>query len=197
MRSRWLWGDVGAAVNDEPSLEFLRKLAAEEKWDAAISYCAYLLPRREAVWWGCQSLRRIISRPAPPDSAALDAAEAWVREPEDYLRRSALDLGTQGDPGRPATWMALGAGWSGGSVAPPEFGVVLATPYQTARAIRAGLLIAMSTIAGVDIASTFKPCIDDGIGIGNWTSWIDLRTARDRVGLRSNHRLLQRCRLLR
>jgi Family of unknown function (DUF6931) len=155
--------DVGAEPCDEPALDFLKRLVAEEKWEAAVSYCCYLLPRREAVWWGCQSLRRIQPHRAPKDGTALDLAEAWVREPEERNRRAALDFGTEADHRAPATWMALAAGWSGGSVVPPELGVAYAPPYQTARAIRAGLMIAMSYVATEDIPRLMKPCIESGI----------------------------------
>jgi|SRR5687768_9888803 hypothetical protein len=155
--------DVGAEPCDEPALDFLRRLAEEEKWEAALAYCAYLLPRRQAVWWGCQSLRRIQPHRTPKDTAAIEIAEAWVRDPEEQNRRAALDYGTEGDHRAPATWMALAAGWSGGSVVPLEIGVAYAAPYQTARAIRAGLMIAMSYVATDDIPRLMRPCIENGI----------------------------------
>ena len=49
--------DVGTDPGNEPPLTFLQSLVEKESWDKAVSFCAYLLPRREAVWWGCQSLR--------------------------------------------------------------------------------------------------------------------------------------------
>ena len=58
--------DVGIEPSGEPSLTFLRALVAREAW-IRHSFCAYLLPRREAVWWGCQSVRRIYPRPTPPE----------------------------------------------------------------------------------------------------------------------------------
>jgi hypothetical protein len=155
--------DVGAEPSDEPSLTFVKSLVETQSWDKAVSFCAYLLPRREAVWWGCQSLRRMQPHNAPADTVALDAAEAWVREPQEHLRRAALDLGTQGDTRRPTTWVALAAGWSGGSIAAPEYGNVPAAPYQTARALRTGLLIAMSRIASEETDKLMKPCIEGGV----------------------------------
>jgi hypothetical protein len=157
--------DVGAPRSDTPSLTFLQSLVATGSWSPAVSFCAYLLPRREAVWWGCQSLRRMQPQRTPPEAAALAAAEAWVREPEEHLRRAALDRGTEGDAGWPATWMALAAGWSGGSIAAPEFGIVPVAPYQTARAIRAGLLIAMADIPSAETPELLKPCIEAAIDL--------------------------------
>ena len=44
--------------SDEPSLQFLEGLVAREDWDRAVGFCAFLLPRREAVWWGCRTRAR-------------------------------------------------------------------------------------------------------------------------------------------
>jgi hypothetical protein len=154
--------DVGTEGGDVSSLDFLRSLLAQGRWPPAVSFCAYLLPRREAVWWGCQSVRRM-PRPHGAQTEALEAAEAWVRMPEEELRRRALDLGARGDPGMASTWMALGAGWSGGTIAPPEYGLVPAAADQTARAVRTGLLIGMSSILRDDTDRIMKPCIESAI----------------------------------
>ena len=154
--------DVGVEGSDTPSLEFLRKAVAEEDWETAVSFCAYLLPRREAVWWGCQSLRKLQPHRAPSDTAALDVAEAWVREPEEPHRLAALNLGSQGDTRSPTTWMALAAGWSGGSIAPAH-GMVPAAAGQAARAIRAGLMISMARTPNDQMTRVMKPCLDDGL----------------------------------
>jgi len=158
-------GDVGVAPSDEPALDFLRSLAAKETWSAAVSYCAYLLPRREAVWWGCRSLRRIQPQLSPEQVRALDTAEAWVNEPEEERRIAALNLGHLGDHHLPATWMALAAGCSGGSVMPPGYGHAPAAPHQTARAIRAGLMIAMAWLRNDDTSRVLGPCLQDGIAL--------------------------------
>ena len=160
--------DIGMAVNDEPSLAFLKSLAASQIWDAAISFCAYLLPRREAVWWGCQSLRHMVDL-APHEEDILALAEAWVREPEEDSRRAALDYGSQADTQLPATWMALAAGWSGGSVVPTEMGIVPAAPHQTARAIRAGLMIAMTRVPNEEMANVMAPCVESGLALAAGT----------------------------
>ena len=158
-------GDVGIPVGDEPSLERLRSLTTQEAWAPAVSFCAYLLPRREAVWWGCQSLRSMQPRLSPEEAASLDAAEAWVRQPDETTRRAALDLGTRADAGLPAIWMALAAGWSGGSIVPPEYPYVRPPPEQTARAVRSGLLMAMCGIPAENVGKAVAPCIENAIAL--------------------------------
>lgn len=151
--------DIGIDPDDAPSLDLLRMLAAAGMWDAAITFCAYLLPRREAVWWGCQSVRRMLSL-APPEEEALALAEAWVREPEEHRRRAALACGYGGDRGLPAIWLALAAGWSGGSIVAPQFGHVPPAPEQTARAVRAGMMLARARLPAEQAGPTLAQAID-------------------------------------
>jgi len=155
--------DVGTPASDEESLAFLRSLMANAAWDPAVSFCAYVLPRREAVSWGCQSLRRIQPQLAPAEISALAAAERWVREPEEQFRREALKVGMLGDVRMPAVWTALAAGWSGGSMMPPEYPAMPAAPHQTARAVRAGLLIAMTQLPHDLTSKVMKTCLENGI----------------------------------
>ena len=84
-------------------------------------------------------------------------------EPEEDLRRAALKVGMLTDGGLPAAWMALAAGWSGGSIMPPEYGFMSAGPHQTARAVRAGIMIAMTQMLSDQVPAVLKPCVDSGI----------------------------------
>jgi hypothetical protein len=80
---------------------------------------AYALPRREAVWWACMCARAVPDPGLPAaDAQALDAAEQWVRKPDDSNRRAAM-VAAEATAYRTAeAWAAQAAGWSGGSVAP-------------------------------------------------------------------------------
>src|SRR5690349_7123852 len=88
--------DIQEEPNDLPLLAFLQSLKESQAWERAISLCAYMLPRREAVWWGCQSLRRMIQL-TPAEADLLAVAEAWVREPDEERRHAALQLGGEAD----------------------------------------------------------------------------------------------------
>src|SRR6202042_3741229 len=54
--------DVGTADVGLRSLDFLRGLIERRDWPHAISFCAYLLPRRVAVAWGCRWVRRMVEQ---------------------------------------------------------------------------------------------------------------------------------------
>jgi Family of unknown function (DUF6931) len=148
--------------NDEPSLEFLRALVDRGAVEQAVGFVAYLLPRREAVWWGCRSVREIIPQRTPDEEAAIRLAEDWVREPEEERRVAALDLGMRQSNRLATTWLALAAGWSGGSMNPGVEGSPQVQPHQTARAVRAALLIAGCRVGMEEKAGVFRRCLEDG-----------------------------------
>ena len=88
--------DIEVSPADEAPLDFARKLLAPSRRFESIVYLAYLLPRREAVWWGCQCVRAISG---DKSDDALLAAEAGSRDPDETTRRAALDLGWSRDAG--------------------------------------------------------------------------------------------------
>ena len=71
------------------------------------------------------------------------SAEAWVRDPDDLLRRNALRLGMGGNQRLATPWVALAAGWSGGNVG-PSHAVVPASPEMTPKAVRTAILVALA-----------------------------------------------------
>lgn len=80
---------------------------------------AYALPRREAVWWACMCARAVPDPGLPAaDALALEAAERWVRRPDDGNRRAAVAAAEATAHRTAEAWAAQAAGWSGGSLAP-------------------------------------------------------------------------------
>ena len=82
---------------------------------------AFLLRRREAVWWAVRCVRSVPAAVADPKAvAALDAAAKWAASPTDDARRAAFTAAETGGHGH------AGRGWSGrvffteGSLAPPK-----------------------------------------------------------------------------
>jgi hypothetical protein len=155
--------DVGEADPGMGSLEFLQQLVEKRKWEPAISFCAYLLPKTEAVAWGCRSLRRMTNQFNADEERALAYAEEWAAEPEEWRRTRALTLGNRINQRASATWLALAAGWSGGSVMPPECEHREATPEQTAGAVRLALFAGLAYLARDATDETMTSCLEDGI----------------------------------
>ena len=58
--------DIEAKPSDQSPVAYLpRPGAAVRRPTTRIAFCAYLLPRREAVWWACQCVRALIGRSRP------------------------------------------------------------------------------------------------------------------------------------
>jgi hypothetical protein len=150
---------IDAEPTDQSPIDFLKKLSDADKVPDAVTFCAYLLPRREAVWWACRSVRALSGAVAPDRAPGLLAAEAWVYEPDDQHRQAALEFGTKGETRDPATWLALAAGWSGGVLA---YGTPM-PPYMTARAARVAVLTSVPPIPRKDRLARLRDCIAAGI----------------------------------
>ena len=154
--------DISAEPSDEPPLVFLERLRRSGTPEDAVSLLAYALGRREAVWWAAQSVRMLGRVAAGQEDALLAAAEAWVRDPDDFRRRDALRLGMAGNYRLATPWLALAAGWSGGNIGPSAHAVVPATPEMTPKAVRTAILVALATVTARDRHARLQACIDIG-----------------------------------
>jgi hypothetical protein len=138
--------DIRTAPGDEEPLVFLNALVKGPTPEDAISFCAYLLPRREAVWWACQCLRQIEDSLSPVEDDLIGTAEAWVKDPDEPTRQAASEAAGSAPRQSPATWVAFGAAWSGGSITGPGNPPVPPPPYATAQAVRAAVLTALANV---------------------------------------------------
>lgn len=103
---------------------------------------AHALPKREAVWWACMCARATEAAPPPADAEALTAAEAWVRKPEEPNRRQAMAKAEAAGFRTPEAWAAIGAFWSGGSMAPEGQPVVPPGDHLTGLAVAGAVSLA-------------------------------------------------------
>jgi len=119
-------------------------LEAAGKPIEASRIAAHALPKREAVWWACMCARGAPPDPGqtPLDLAALEAAELWVRRPEEAHRRAAMAAAEAAQYRSTEAWAAVGAFWSGGSMAPEGQAVVPPPDHLTGVAIAGGVTLA-------------------------------------------------------
>ena len=104
---------------------------------------AFALPKREAVWWASMC----VAHTAPPDQPELEikiraTAELWVRRQDDASRREAMDLARAAGFGLPDSWVAVGAFWSGDSMAPLGQPIVPPAPHLTGTAVAGAVALA-------------------------------------------------------
>jgi len=155
--------DISTAPSDQPPIAYLRELAKGPTPDDALAFCAYLLPRREAVWWASQCVRALLREPTAVDEAALEAAEAWVREPAEANRRRVLAAGLAAERRSASTWVALAAGWSGGPMVVSDHGGPPAPPQLTAQSAFTAIEIALGRTK--DRAGEISRCVERGVRI--------------------------------
>ena len=148
-------------VDESAPLDYARHLLVSARPADAIVFLAYLLPRREAVWWARQCVGAILGPRA--DDAAFRVAEAWVRAPEEENRRAALEIGTAGDQRVATTWLALAAAWSGGSMCAPDKKPMAAPITACAKAANAAIVLAICAGDPLAIGPWIAACAEAGI----------------------------------
>ena len=127
----------------ESPAQFANDLLAAKNLTGAVQFFAFALPPREAVWWACLCSRDALREPVPePLKDAVDAAEAWVRDPSEGHRRAAMARAQATDLKSPAAWAAVAAFWSGGSLAPENLPEVPAAPHLTGCAVAGAVMLA-------------------------------------------------------
>jgi hypothetical protein len=154
---------IGVAPGHQPPIAFLKGLAESGNVGDAVTFCAYLLPRREAVWWACGCVRMLSGDIAKDRAAGLLAAEAWVYQPDDEHRQTALEIGVGGDSKEAVTWLARAAGWSGGYRSKSQNRQEPIPPYMTARAVRIAVLFSAARTGGAERVMRMQACIAEGI----------------------------------
>lgn len=126
------------------AFQAMERLEAAGLRNEAARLAAHALPKREAVWWCCMCARAVPDAAlGAPDREALVAAEAWVRKPgDDALRRAAMEAAQRTGFRTPEAWAAVGAFWSGGSMAPAGQPAVPPAEHLTGVAISGGVVLA-------------------------------------------------------
>jgi hypothetical protein len=152
---------IDAKPTDQRPIEFLRGVVTSGKLNDAVAFCAYLLPRREAVWWACGCTRSFLGDIPRDRAAGLVAAEAWVYEPDEDHRRAVLEIGMAGEGNNPSTWIALAAGWSSGSLF--TYAPAPVQPYMTARCTRNAVLLAAMSLKNDERPARLRASIEEAI----------------------------------
>ena len=156
--------DIATPPADRPCIDFMTELVAGPIPEDGITFCSYLLPQREAVWWAHQCLDGVLELLSPEDQDMLTLAESWVRYPEEDQRCAVLDAGMAAPTKTPGVWVALAAGWSGGSMLPRDaVAPVEAPPYLTPKAVNAAVLSALARVDRKARAATLKLFVNMGM----------------------------------
>jgi hypothetical protein len=126
--------------------EFVAALAAAGALAKAVRVQAHLLSKRQCVWWGVLCVEDACAEAlSEPEANAKLAAREWLEEPGENRRRRCESAAGKTKLDGPGSWLAMGAFWSGGSIAPEEMGEVAPDDKLTGQAISSSLMIAAVT----------------------------------------------------
>ncbi len=130
-------------TDQQAPAEFLDLLTQREFFPDAVRFLAFWLPKPAAVEWGCRAVQGVLGEQlSPQENDALQLAGKWANEPSEENRRAAGAAAEAADFSGPPSWVALGAFWSGGSLAPPDLPEVPPGEGLTAQAITGALMMA-------------------------------------------------------
>jgi hypothetical protein len=152
---------VAPPADDIESLDFARALSAGPRPSDAVLFISHLLPRREAVWWAAQCVRPLLGAGAADE--ALRLAETWVRTPEEDNRNGALRIANDSDRRKPTTWLAFAAGWSGGSMVPPDQTPLPPPAGACAMAANTAIMLAVATGDSRAVVDRIGACAEAGV----------------------------------
>jgi hypothetical protein len=142
-------------------LAHARHLIASPRPAGAVAFLAHVLPRREAIWWGCQCVDAILGPAARDEGMRL--ATQWVRDPSEPLRREALALWQAAAQRLPTPWLARAVGYSGGSLLAPEQPPTPPAPDDCALAVNAAIILAATSAAPALILPWVRSCAEAGM----------------------------------
>lgn len=139
-----LSGDVQKMAKVTPDAEeLIDKLFQEEQYMDGLRLRAYLLPKRDAVWWGCLCIRDEFDEPLAQDQiVALDAAVEWVADPTETRRRQCENASNAADSRGPGGLLAISAFWSDGSIGPASAPRVAPDERLTCQGLAAAIVTA-------------------------------------------------------
>ncbi len=158
-------------VSSETSADadaLIEVLVAEEKFLDALRIRAFLLPKRDAVWWGCRCVRDNVEDELElKQVAALSAAEAWVTEPGEDLRREAEAKADAVRSRGPGGLLALSAFWCEGTIGPPSAPHVPADDRLVCQGVAAALITAAYLGDATQSQARLVAFLDTGKAIAN------------------------------
>ncbi|MDD7972861.1 DUF6931 family protein [Roseinatronobacter alkalisoli] len=143
----------------EAALAFALRLLNSATPEEAVTFTAQLFTRRVAIWWGHECLRHLENLLDPPDIEMMALAAAWVATPDAAHRSRVAEAAAACSTRSPGVWLAMAAGWTGGSMAPADAPVVPPPRFLTGRGVNAAVLSALARGKRADRQETLETFI--------------------------------------
>jgi hypothetical protein len=149
--------DMKSPASGQPPLDFCRALLAGRVPEEAVTFCAYLLPERAAVWWGHECLSNLAELLPDRDVELLALVHDRVGAPDSPHHQAALSNALDLPPATPAAWIALAAAWHNPALN------MLSTGFPAAHAVNAGILAGLARASLADRFAVLAAFVEMGI----------------------------------
>jgi pSer/pThr/pTyr-binding forkhead associated (FHA) protein len=128
--------------NGETTADFAERLLTSEEPTDSLKFLAYALPKRLGIWWAIMCIRSEDGLAAEPDLRLLEIVSEWVVSPNEEHRRKGMQLAEELEMKSPASWTAVAAFWSHGSMSPEGQPEVPAADNMAGKAIAGAITLA-------------------------------------------------------
>jgi hypothetical protein len=155
--------DMRTLPTEQGSIAFCRDLLAGRVPEEAITFCAYLLPERAAVWWAHECLSHLTELFDGADQELLAHVGDWVGDPDNPRHRAAVSTAAVTPPTTAVGWIALAAGWRDNGSAMAATMAPALQPFPAAHAVNAGILAGLARVALADRFAVLSAFVEMGI----------------------------------
>ncbi len=132
---------------EEDALDYLMRLRQSTTPEEGITFTAFAIQPKLAIWWGHECLRNMPDALTPLDRQMMELVAGWIGRPDDAMRHHVMREALWAPAKSPGVHLALAVGWSGGSIAPND-----PAPVHHSRAPRAINTAILSCLARADLS---------------------------------------------
>lgn len=164
-----------AILHDGSLVPAARRLLELGLAEDAAKVLGQALTKRAAAWWVCRIAREEPDGPTPGELPALEAAESWIRTPEQWRAYAAQTSSEEAGLRSPSGCAALAAFLAGDAISPPNVPVVAPPPYGPGIVAAAAALLAAQRRRPAEAEARLASILALGFAIAAGTdSWEDV-----------------------
>lgn len=161
-------------LHDGSLVPAARRLVEQGLSEDAAKVLGQALTRRAAAWWGCRIAREEPDGPAPKELPALEAAESWIRTPEQWRAYAAQTSSEEAGLTSPSGCAALAAFLAGEAISPPNVPVVAPPAHGPGIVAAAAAVLAAERRRPAEAEARLAAMLDLGFAIAAGAdSWND------------------------